>query len=83
MKSFLHVALALLAAALACTGFVTHRLTCSYDPGTAREPTLPCAVALGLSKEFSNYEYVTPQTFSSAAVDASFGPGVEGRGAAR
>jgi hypothetical protein len=59
-----------------CTG--CHTVKSSYDPGLAPAPTLPCPVALSLSKEFTNYEHVTPQVpFVSDGYTAPFGPSLQ------
>jgi hypothetical protein len=60
----------------ACVG--CHTVTSSYDPGVASAPTLPCPVALSLSKEFTNYVHVTPQIiFVSDEYSAQFGPALQ------
>ena len=46
----------------ACTGCVYMiMVNCSYQPGVASAPTLPCSVALSLSKEFTSYELFKPK----------------------
>ncbi len=63
----------LLAACLGC-----HTVTSSYNPGVAAAPTMPCPVALSLSKEFTSYEHVTPQVvFVSDQYRAQFGPALQ------
>lgn len=59
-----------------CTG--CHTVKFSYDPGVAPAPTLPCPVALSLSKEFITYTHVTPQVpFVSDQYTAPFGPALQ------
>lgn len=59
----------------ACTGCV-HLVKVSYQPGAALAPTLPCPVALNLSKEFTSYTYVTPQP-GTDHWQASLGPALQ------
>ena len=77
MNSRHFVVLALTVCMLAaCTG--CHTVKCSYDPGVAPAPTLPCPVALSLSKEFTNYEHVTPQVpFVADGYSVPFGPALQ------
>jgi hypothetical protein len=50
----------------------------SYDPGVAPAPTLPCPVALSLSKEFTTYEGVnSDKVLAGEVVHAPFGPALQ------
>src|ERR1035441_4289625 len=60
----------------ACIG-CAHTLKFSYDPGVAPAPTLPCPVALSLSKAFTSYEHATSLTYINDEVRAPFGPALQ------
>jgi hypothetical protein len=66
------IAVFMLTACMGCVDLTTvYNLEVNYEPGAAPAPTLPCPVALSLSKEFTSYEHV------SGGVDrwrAPFGP---------
>src|SRR5208282_1255062 len=57
----------------ACTGCV-HTIKISYDPGPPAAPTLPCTVALSLSKEFTGCQYTTAASAFTDGIQAPFGP---------
>jgi hypothetical protein len=60
----------------ACTGCKTVKV--SYDPGVASAPTLPCPVALSLSKEFTSYECVNSQiVLVGEVIHAPLGSGLQ------
>jgi hypothetical protein len=60
----------------ACTGCKT--VESSYNPGAASAPTLPCPVALSLSKEFTSYECVNSQVvLVGEVIHAPLGPSLQ------
>jgi hypothetical protein len=60
----------------ACVGCGT--VNVPYDPGAALAPTLPCPVALSLSKEFTSYEGVnSDKVLAGEAIHAQFGPALQ------
>ena len=60
----------------ACIGCKT--VTSSYNPGTPPPPTLPCPVALSLSKEFTTYECVNGQVaLVGEVIHAPLGPDLQ------
>jgi hypothetical protein len=62
-----------LAACVACK-----TVTSSYDPGVPPPPTLPCPVALSLSKEFTTYECVNKQiVLTGEAIRAPLGAALQ------
>jgi hypothetical protein len=69
----LTLATCMLAACIGCA----HTVKFSYDPGVAPAPTLPCPVALSLSKAFTSYEHATSLTFTTDEVHAPFGPALQ------
>lgn len=62
-----------------CVGCANQTLKVGYYPGAATAPTLPCPVALGLSKEFTSYQYVKPASFflGHGAITVPFGPALK------
>jgi hypothetical protein len=60
----------------ACLGCKT--VTASYDPGVPSVPTLPCPVALSLSKEFTSYVCVNSEVVGTGEViKVPFGPDLQ------
>src|ERR1017187_4591403 len=60
----------------ACIGCKT--VNVPYDPGVALAPTLPCPVALSLSKEFTSYEGVnSDKILAGEVIHAPFGPALQ------
>jgi len=71
------VALAFTVCVIASSTGCVDRIKFSYQPGVAPAATLPSSVGLVLSKEFKNYEHLTPLSLNTDEMHSLFGPALQ------